>query len=166
MKKCKICGGPSVLEVCSAACCLEIWKVTKPKSKRNAKIVAMQYAMRSIGEVKFAADLEDKKIPYDYEPDKFKYIPTVRTYCPDFRVKKRKRGGGFMYLEYKGNLRGTDRTKMRLFKKQYPDVDLRFIFEKPGNKLNKQSKTTYSDWASQYGFPWAECVMPPEWGCE
>ena len=154
------------MEVCSPECCLVLWDKTKPKKKSTAARIAKLVGLRSIGEVRFAVDLRSKCIGYDYEADKFKYVPTIRSYCPDFRFKKRSRSGGFMYIEYKGNLRGSDRTTLKLIKKQYPDLDLRLVFEKPMNKLNKKSKTTYADWAKQYGFPWAERVLPPEWAKE
>ena len=164
---CKICGRePCSVEVCSPECCLVLWEKTKPKKKSTAARIAKLVGLRSIGEVRFAANLRERNIGYEYEPEKFKYVPTIRSYCPDFRIKKRKRNGGYFYIEYKGNLRGSDRTTLKLIKKQYPTLDLRLIFEKPLNKLNKKSKTTYAAWAEQYGFPWAEKVLPPEWARE
>lgn len=68
-----------------------------------------------------------------------------------------------MYIEYKGNFTGPDRTKMLLVKKQHPDLDIRLVFGRATNKLNRASKTTYAMWADKYGFPWSEKVIPEEW---
>lgn len=163
---CTICGKRSPNKVCSPKCCLLVWEATTPKNKRNAANTAKLIGLRSIGEVRFAADLMAKRVKYEYEVDRFSYTPKVKTYCPDFRIKKRKRNGGYMYIEYKGNLRGSDRTTLRLIKQQYPEMDLRIVFEKPLNKLNRRSKTTYAMWAEQYNFPWADKKLPEEWARE
>ena len=163
MKACLICAKKSTNDVCSPACCLVLWEQTKPKNKANARRVARIIGLRSIGEVKFADSLDKQKVLYMYEPDSFKYTPPPQKYTPDFRIKKRKRSGGYMYLEYKGNLKGSDRRKMLLVKSQHPDLDIRLVFEKPLNKINKQSNTTYSAWCEQHGFLWAEKVLPQEW---
>jgi hypothetical protein len=67
-----------------------------------------------------------------------------------------------VYLEYKGVLDGTTRKKMKLMKKQYPNSDIRLIFEKAGNKIYRGSKTTYGEWATQHGFKWEDNVMPKD----
>jgi len=163
MKECAVCGDKCVNEICSPKCCLVIWEKTKPKNKANARRVARMIGLRSIGEVKFAATLDEAGVLYTYEPDSFKYVPPPQKYTPDFRIKKRKRSGGYMYLEYKGNLKGSDRRKLLLVKAQHKDLDIRLVFEKPLNKINKQSNTTYAAWCEQHEFPWAEKELPKEW---
>ena len=52
---------------------------------------------------------------------------------------------------------------MLAVKKQHPELDIRFIFQR-NNTLTKRSKTTYGDWCDKHGFPW--CIyphLPPEW---
>lgn len=170
MKQCTECGKRFTLvstgqQVCSPACLCQVWDrlPKKSKTKSNARRYAKTVGLRSMGEVRFAAHLDEFNIKYKYEPEKFDYTPPKRRYTPDFRIKKRKRNGGYMYIEYKGNLKGTDRTKMILVKKEHPGLDIRFIFERASNKLNKKSKTTYAMWCEQHGFPWAEKQMPKEW---
>lgn len=93
---------------------------------------------------------ETARLPYmlrkNYRPD---YILNF----PDGRVR---------YIELKGWLRPSDRTKMRAVKELNPDLDIRIVFL-ANNKLNKDSTTRYSDWAEQHGFPWAIKEVPKEW---
>ena len=168
MKQCSICGKrftptKSNQAVCSADCLIKLWEQQPrgKKSKANAKRIALTIGLRSMGEVKFAAHLEALGIEYEYEPDTFDWTPPKKRYTPDFRLKKRT--GGYIYVEYKGNFKGTDRTKLLNVKRDHPDLDLRLVFERAGNKLNKVSKTTYADWCEKHGFPWAEKEIPKEW---
>jgi hypothetical protein len=117
--------------------------------------------MASRAETLFAETMDDDQIYWQYEPEKFDWIPPKRKYTPDFKVAKR--DGGYFFVEYKGYLRPADRTKMRAIKKQYPDLDIRFVFQKADKKLYKGSKTEYWMWAEQWGFPWAEKEIPEEW---
>jgi len=52
---------------------------------------------------------------------------------------------------------------MKAVKKQWPKMDIRFVFQNANNKLNKRSKTTYAQWADKHGFPWAHKRIPEEW---
>lgn len=118
---------------------------------------------RSMAEVKFdAAFVEgNKKIDARYEDTTFKYVVSeTRKYTPDWTVYKQ--NGDVVYLEYKGVLDTQTRKKMKLMKKQYPDIDIRIIFERASNKIYRGSKTTYGEWATKHGFPWEDNVMPKD----
>ena len=52
---------------------------------------------------------------------------------------------------------------MRLVKAQYPDLEIRFVFGRATNRLNKRSKTTYAKWSESRGFPWANRTIPLTW---
>jgi predicted nuclease of restriction endonuclease-like RecB superfamily len=72
----------------------------------------------------FKSGLIDYKSP-EYEPQTFSFTDHVPpkgaalSYTPDFRVKKGKKQ---FWVEVKGNwLRGTDKTKLRRFKKFFPE---------------------------------------------
>lgn len=67
-----------------------------------------------------------------------------------------------MFLEVKGYLSPDDRSKMLLVKEQYPDLDIRFVFDKD-NKLNSKSKTRYSTWCEKKGFPYTFKTIPEDW---
>jgi hypothetical protein len=67
-------------------------------------------------------------------------------------------------LETKGHLSEEDRRKMRAVKAANPDLDVRFVFQTPYNKIYKGSKTTYAKWAEKHGFLWcAFHSIPIEW---
>lgn len=95
---------------------------------------------RSQFEIGIARSLADKKIPFEYEQEKFQYIPKPRTYTPDFYLPERN-----IYIEAKGHLDKGDRVKMQLIKQQHPSLDIRFVFLRATNKIYRGSKTTYAD---------------------
>ena len=66
-------------------------------------------------------------------------------------------------IETKGRFLPKDRRKHLLIKKQYPDMDLRFVFNNSKAKLSKKSKTTYADWCNKNGFQFADKLIPDEW---
>lgn len=112
---------------------------------------------RSGLEEKVADLLSSLKVKYEYESTKVAYQLQCN-YCPDFLLPNG------VYLEVKGRLTTEDRRKMLAVKKSNPELDIRFVFQAPFNKINKGSKTTYAKWAEKYGFPW--CVfhsIPIEW---
>lgn len=111
----------------------------------------------------FARLLEKLKVPFEYEAEKLEYTIPARTtkYLTDFRLKKK--DGGYMYIETKGQLTSKERKKHLLLQKQHPEIDIRFVFGYAKNKINKNSKTTYIDWCEKHGFPWAEKALPDSW---
>lgn len=111
--------------------------------------------MRSGFERTLAAQLKALGIRYEYEPVKLPFV-IERTYTPDFKI-------GNMYIEAKGKLDQDTRTKMIAVKKAHPDLDIRFVFMRADNKLSKNSRMTYGDWATKNGFQWADRLIPKEW---
>ena len=99
------------------------------------------------------------RIVKKYETDRLPYF-LLKNYVPDFPIVFP--DGRTMYLEVKGWLRPSDRTKMIAVKKNNPQADIRFVFGKD-NKLHKSSKTTYSEWAIKNGFQYAIGEVPKEW---
>jgi hypothetical protein len=100
---------------------------------------------------------------YSYESEKISYIQPEksRTYTPDFILNKK--DGEKMYIESKGRWVLEDRKKHELIKKQYPTLDIRFVFSNPNAKINKKSKTTYADICNKFGWKFAKKVIPQEW---
>ena len=81
--------------------------------------------------------LSSTGLEYEYESKKIQYVLTCN-YTPDFIMKN-----GVM-LEAKGHLSPDDRRKMLAVKKQHPELDIRFVFQAPYNKIYKGSRTTYA----------------------
>jgi hypothetical protein len=109
-------------------------------------------------EFDFATYLENNNIEFEYEQHKFTYVPKQRTYTPDFYLPEFD-----MFIETKGQFVGSDRTKHKLIAEQYPDLDLRFVFQNDKVKLSKKSKTTYADWCNKNNFKYAKGVIPIGW---
>lgn len=65
-------------------------------------------------------------------------------------------------VEAKGYFQSKDRTKHKALREQYPDLDLRFLFEKAKTKLNKLRPTTYGDWCTKHGFKFADGDSIPQ----
>lgn len=93
-----------------------------------------------------------------YETESFPYV-LERRYRPDFIIERP--DGSKTYIETKGYLRPTDRTKLVAVKRDNPGLDLRIIFA-CDNKISG-SKMTYSGWAQKYGFPYAVGKVPKKW---
>ena len=135
----------------------------KKKPKKRRVFMYKGIKMASHKETEFAKWMDDNGIYWQYEPEKFEWIPPKAKYTPDFKVAVETRQGDYFFVEYKGYLRPKDRTKMKAIKEQHPDTDIRFVFQNANKKLYKGSKTEYWMWAEQHGFPWAEGEIPEEW---
>jgi len=64
------------------------------------------------------------------------------------------------YIETKGHMPSTQRTRYLALKKAGHDI--RFVFQRD-NKLSPKSKTRYSDWAEKYGFFYNMGVPDSKW---
>jgi len=49
------------------------------------------------------------------------------------------------------------------YKKQHPQLDIRFVFSNSNSKLRKGAKTTYADWCVKNNFLYADKDVPQEW---
>ena len=66
-------------------------------------------------------------------------------------------------LEIKGLLTLANREKHMYIRKQFPELDIRFILQNSKTKLYKGSKTTYAKWLDKNKFLWAEKEIPISW---
>ena len=110
-----------------------------------------EYKYKSRFEKRFASDLKQRRIVFDYEKHKFSYQPKI--YMPEFDL----------FVETKGFFNVADRVKHLLIKEQHPDVDIRFVFMNPFTKINRKSSTTYASWCEEHGFQYAKERIPKEW---
>lgn len=129
------------------------------KPKLTQKQVANKYGFRSGLEDKVGDQILAVEGKVEYEPLTLKYIQPIkqRKYTPDFILKNG------VIIETKGRFLLEDRQKHLYIKEQYPDLDIRFIFARPKEKLRKNAKTSYADWCTQHGFLYAEKTIPEEW---
>ena len=117
--------------------------------------------------MKFRSGLEEKvadllsslNVGYEYESTKVPYVLRCN-YTPDFLLLNG------VYLETKGLFDAEDRRKMLAVKADNPELDIRFVFQSPYNKISKGSKTTYAKWCEKNGFQYAVKYVPLEWAEE
>lgn len=114
---------------------------------------------RSGLEDNIAKQLERANIAYEYEKVKIKYVKpaTKHTYTPDWKLPN-----GIL-IESKGIFSVEDRQKHLLIQKQYPELDIRFVFSNSKTKIGKESKTSYADWCKKHGFLYADKLIPDKW---
>lgn len=125
--------------------------------RRRVRKRALVAGFRSGLEQDNASYLDKLGITYEYEKERITYIGKPKTYTPDFKLSNG------IYIETKGRFDAKDRTKHKQVKDQHPDKDIRFVFSNSNNKIRKGSKTTYADWCEQYGFKYADKIIPIKW---
>ena len=119
---------------------------------------AIKNGWRSGLEERVAKELKEAGVKYEYETQKIKYrVEEDRTYTPDFILPNG------IIVETKGRFMQADRKKHLLIQKQYPDYDIRFVFQNSRSKLYKGAKSTYGDWCDKHGFIYADKSIPKEW---
>lgn len=125
--------------------------------------VAIKHGFRSGLEDTVNDMLKENGKSFSYESEKISYIQpqTKHNYTPDFVLNKI--DGNKMYIETKGRWVKTDRLKFDLIFEQYPDIDIRFVFQNPNAKLYKGSKTTYAQYCDKKGWRWAKKEIPDDW---
>ena len=134
-------------------------KQKRPTASRSkARRAALKYGYRSGLELDIAKSLEERGVKAEYESTKIKWVDhKVRSYTPDFVLPNG------IIIESKGVFTQADRRKHLEVKKQYPKLDIRFVFSNPNAKLYKGSKTTYGKWCEKNGFKYSTKDIPDEW---
>jgi hypothetical protein len=130
--------------------------VATSKSKLDPGIV---HGYRSGLEEKVAEQLSAAGLSVQYEAVKIKYVKPQKKslYTPDFVLPNG------IVIETKGRFLTADRQKHKFIKDQYPDIDIRFVFSRASSRLTKTSQTSYANWCEQYGFQWADKLIPKAW---
>ncbi|RVG38003.1 endodeoxyribonuclease [Sinorhizobium meliloti] len=128
-------------------------------AKKSAAQVGALHGFRSGLEDVNARFLTEWNVTVEYEQYDLTYVKPAREarYTPDFILPNG------IIVETKGRFLTEDRQKHILIKKQYPQLDLRFVFSNPNTRISKQSKTTYAIWCQSHGFLYASKVIPQEW---
>ena len=117
-----------------------------------------RHKFRSDYELQVAKRLAEQGVAFEYEAHKLMYYPKPKIYIPDFYLPESE-----IYVEAKGFFSPTDRQKMLLVIKDNPFLDIRMLFLRASNKLNRSSKTTYGTWCDRHGIQWADGQIPQEW---
>lgn len=136
------------------------WRTArKAFAPRTSEEVGLRHGFRSGLEELNARFLQDHGLKVDYESIKVPYTVPERKakYTPDFPLPNG------IIIETKGKLEPKDRAKHLLIKLQHPDLDIRFVFQRPYDPIVKGSATTYAAWADKHGFKWATRIIPEAW---
>jgi len=113
---------------------------------------------RSKYEEDVCSRLRKDKVDFDYETINLYYeVSEQRRYLPDIILPNG------IVIELKGRFTAKDRKKMLLVIEQHPDLDIRMVFMRHKNKLNKHSNTTYAQWCDKNNVKWADKYIPTEW---
>lgn len=126
--------------------------------RRGKKRLGQKSKYKSRLEERFAQMMQEKGLPFQYEPDRLPYVRSS-VYVPDWKIRKD------VYIETKGYLSPSNRANMLSFKEQHPGVRIYFIFGNANNRLNSRSSTTYGEWATKHGFRWRDIKkgIPLDW---
>tara|TARA_R110000737_G_scaffold276859_2_gene283677 strand:+ start:2168 stop:2566 length:399 start_codon:yes stop_codon:yes gene_type:complete len=125
-------------------------------SKINAS--GLKYGYRSGLEDRISEQLKSLNVPFKYEEFKIQYeVNEIRTYTPDFELPNG------IIIESKGRFVAADRKKHLTVKRQYPKLDIRFVFSNSKAKINKGSKTSYAEWCQRHGYLYADKLIPEQW---
>lgn len=116
---------------------------------------------RSGFEERVIQELDNKGVDYGYETHMLEYSLT-KQYVPDIIFTKE--DGSVVMVECKGYWDKESRKKMKVVREQNPDADIRILFQRASEKISKESKTTYGEYATKVGYVWAEGTeIPEEW---
>ena len=124
--------------------------------KKRKKRSSPTSKYRSGFEQTLANQLQRSGVAFEYETVKLEY-QKIATYTPDFILPNG------IIIEAKGVWTVEDRTKHLLVRKQHPHLDIRLVFQRASNKINKKSKTTYAMWCEKKGIKYADKVIPKSW---
>ncbi len=127
-------------------------------NRKRFRTSALKAGYRSGFEDDLAKELKKKKVKFTYEKEKIKWIDIkTRTYTPDFVLDNG------IIIEAKGRFVAPDRRKHKEIARQFPELDIRFVFQNSRAKLYKGAKSSYGDWCNRYGFKFADKDIPDEW---
>lgn len=139
-----------------------------PRKPLTQAQVGRKYGFRSGLEERTAAHLQSLGVDFGFETKKVHYVKPAREskYTADFEITHRSDGTERiqpLIIETKGRFLMEDRQKQLLIKRQHPELDIRFVFSNPNQKISKTSKTTYAAWCEKHGFLYAKEKIPLEW---
>jgi hypothetical protein len=109
-------------------------------------------------EEKVADQIAAQGLDVVYERARVYYMYPARRaeYRPDFVLPNN------IIIEAKGIFDAADRQKHLLIKRQHPEIDIRFVFQRD-QPLYKGSPTKYSEWCQKFGYKYCIGTIPESW---
>jgi hypothetical protein len=125
-------------------------RIMPPKNKLSRRALAIKNGYKSgLGK------------PVNYETRKIKWDDhMLRSYTPDFNLDNG------VIIESKGRFTAADRRKHVEIQRQYPELDIRFVFTNSRSYYSAKTtsnRKTYGDWCDANGFKYADKLIPQEW---
>lgn len=120
---------------------------------------AANHGWRSGLEEALGAQLKASGVSFQFEAFAIPFTQPQkpRKYTPDFALPNG------IVIESKGQFVTSDRQKHLLVQAQHPDLDIRFVFSNPNQRISKTSKTTYAIWCESKCFLFARGRIPDAW---
>lgn len=117
----------------------------------------MAAGYRSGLEFKTGKIFVDNEIEFEFETDPIPWTPIPRThkYHPDFRIVTNGTGKRII-IETKGRFMPEDMEKHLSLKAQYPELDIRFVFQGAQKWYRKAKRRTYAKWCEENGFKYCD----------
>lgn len=109
---------------------------------------------KSTYEAETAKEFDKSGIEWEYESRRLPYLPKVAYYKIDFMLKWPWPENSYCIIETKGYFDPVSRAKMIQVCQQYPNLDIRMMFQNPNLKTNPDKKYTYTEWAERHNIPW------------
>lgn len=130
------------------------------RRKFSQRAALLKMGVRSGLEVVVKEQLEAAGVPFAYEKLTIPFLQPAkpRKYTPDFEILS-----NGIIVETKGRFETADRQKQLMVKEQYPDLEIRFVFSNPKQRISKQSQTNYAMWCESKGFKYAKGLIPDSW---
>lgn len=133
-------------------------EATTISKKLTSKEVGIVHGFRSGLEETISSQLERAGHPVVFEQLGVPYrVEKSCTYTPDFIL------ANGIVIETKGRFVTADRQKHLMIQKQYPDLDIRFVFSRATSRISKTSRTTYAAWCAAKCFRHADKAIPRAW---
>lgn len=128
---------------------------------KKAWSAAQKHGYRSSLEISLQKFFLANGVSFKYETTKIQWEDRrFRKYTPDFILPNG------IIIETKGLFTVEDRRKHKEIKSQYPELEIRFVFENSKRRISKVSKTTYADWCDKMKIKHANKEMPIDWAHE
>jgi hypothetical protein len=130
-----------------------------PVRRLTQQEAALQHGFRSGLEEDVAAFMTGKGASFSYEELVIPYVKPEKRhkYTPDFVL------ANGIVVETKGRWVTADRQKMAMIRAQYPDLDIRMVFNNPNARISKASPTTYAMVCMKLGIQFAAKFPPLTW---
>jgi hypothetical protein len=136
-------------------------RIMPPKNKLSRRALAIKNGYKSGLEDNIADQLKALGKPVNYETRTIKWDDhMLRSYTPDFNLDNG------IIIESKGRFTASDRRKHVEIQKQYPELDIRFVFTNSRSYYSAKTtanRKTYGDWCDANGFKYADKLIPQEW---